>query len=281
MYNTALVALDLAPAEQPIVDCLPELQRWGVRRVILTHVMQVGYVQGAALAHEKDYVAWLEKLAQPLRTAGLKVEVSVRARGIPADEILTAATEHNADLIVIGSRGHNLISTLFLGSVARAVIRKTTLPLLLEWVEPTPAGTQQKCVAVCTNTLRHVLLATDFSAQATAAEQAVIHLAAKAEQVDCVHVMDTADRNAKSVSSTTAQAALTALVQRIVAARSQGNSVVLHGKASSEIARHAASQDVSLIVVGKRGQNPVASLVTGSTAANLCEIAGRPVLMVP
>jgi len=260
---------------------LPELQRWGVRRVILTHVMQVGYVQGAALAHEKDYVAWLEKLAQPLRTAGLKVEVSVRARGIPADEILTAATEHNADLIVIGSRGHNLISTLFLGSVARAVIRKTTLPLLLEWVEPTPAGTQQKCVAVCTNTLRHVLLATDFSAQATAAEQAVIHLAAKAEQVDCVHVMDTADRNAKSVSSTTAQAALTALVQRIVAARSQGNSVVLHGKASSEIARHAASQDVSLIVVGKRGQNPVASLVTGSTAANLCEIAGRPVLMVP
>jgi nucleotide-binding universal stress UspA family protein len=40
-------------------------------------------------------------------------------------------------------------------------------------------------------------------------------------------------------------------------------------------------QDASQIVVGKRGQNPLASLVIGSTAANLCEIAGRPVLMVP
>lgn len=281
MFSTALVALDLAPAEQPILDCLPDLQRWGVRRVILTHVTQVGYMQGAALAHEKDYVAWLEQLAQPLRATGLDVEVSIRASGVPADEILAAAAEQGADLIVIGSRGHNLITRFFLGSVARAVIRRTTLPILLEWVEPTAAGTRQKCAAVCTNTLRHVLLATDFSARATAAEEAAIHLAAKAEQVDCLHVMDAADSAATSVSSPHAQAALNALVQRIEATGSRGNSVVLQGKASSEIARHASSQNVSLIVVGKHGQSPLASLVTGSTASSLCEIAGRPVLMVP
>ncbi|MDZ7785216.1 MAG: universal stress protein [Halioglobus sp.] len=281
MFNTALVALDLAPAERPIIDCLPELKNWGVQRVVLTHVIQVGYMQGAALAHEQDYIDWLEKLAQPLRDAGLEVAVSVRASGLPADEILKAATEHSADLIVIGSRGHNLISKLFLGSVARAVIRNTTLPLLLEWVEPTAAGTQQKCEAVCKTTLRHVLLATDLSAQATAAEQAAIQLAAKAEQVDCLHVMEAADKGATALSSSAAHAALTALVQRIEAAGSHGDSVVLEGKASSEIARHAASVDVSLIVVGKRGQNPLESLLIGSTAANLCEIAGRPVLMVP
>ena len=281
LFDTALVALDLTPAEQPIVDCLPELRRWGVRRVILTHVIQVGYVQGAALAHETDYVAWLEKLAQPLRTTGLEVEVCVRASGLPAQEILAAAAEHNADLIVIGSRGHNLISKLFLGSVARAVIRKTTLPLLLEWVEPTPAGTEQKCSAACTDTLRHVLLATDFSTQAKAAEQAAIHLAAKAEQVDCLYVMDAAASVTSSMSAAHAEAALKALVRRIETAGSQGNGIVLQGKAAHEIARHAASQNVSLIVVGKRGQNPLASLLIGSTAANLCEIAGRPVLMVP
>lgn len=281
MFDTALVALDLAPAEQPIVDCLPELQNWGVQRMILLHVIQVGYRQVAALTYEKEYVAWLEDLAEPLRATGLEVEVSVRASGVPADEILAAATSHGADLIVIGSRGHNLLSKLFLGSVAREVIRKTTLPLLLEWVEPTPAGTHQKCAAICTNTSRHVLLATDFSTQATAAEKAAILLAAKAAQVDCLYVMDAAASEAKSVSLSTAQAALNALVQRIEAAGSHGNSVVLQGKASSEIARHAASLDASLIVVGKHGQNWVESMVIGSTTANLCEIASRPVLMVP
>lgn len=281
MFDTVLVALDLAPAEQPIIDCLPELQRWGVRRLILTHVIQVGYMQGAALAYEKDYVAWLEKLAQPLRATGLDVDVGVRASGVPAEEILAAAAEYGADLIVIGSRGHNLISKLFLGSVARAVIQDTTLPLLLEWVEPTAAGTQQKCAAVCTNTLRHVLLATDFSASAAAAEAAAIHLATKAEQVDCLHVMESTDRAATSLAASHAQEALNILAQRIEAAGSRGNSVVLQGKASTEIARHASSREVSLIVVGKRGQNPITSLLIGSTAANLCEIAGRPVLMVP
>jgi nucleotide-binding universal stress UspA family protein len=281
MFSTALVALDLAPAERPIVDCLPDLQSWGVRRVVLTHVIQIGYVQGAALAHETAYVNWLENLARPLRVAGLDVAVTIRASGLPADEILVAAAEHKADLIVIGSRGHNVISKLFLGSVAREVIRTTTLPLLLEWVEPSAAGTRQKCEAVCKNTLRHILLATDLSTQATSAEQAATHLASRAEQVDCLYVMEADDSSARPISATAARAALHALAQRIEAAGSHGNSVLLQGKASSEIARHAASQDVSLIVVGKRGQNPLASLVIGSTAANLCEIAGRPVMMVP
>jgi len=281
MFNAALVALDLAPAELPIIDCLPELRNWGVQRIVLTHVIQVGYMQGAAMACEKDYVDWLEKCAQPLREAGLEVEVSVRASGMPADEILKAATEYDADLIVIGSRGHNLISKLFLGSVARAVIRNTTRPLLLEWVEPMAADTQQKCEAVCKKTLRHVLLATDFSTQATAAEDAAVHLARTAGQVDCLYVMESEDRSVKPISSTAAEAALTALLQRIETAGGHGTSVLLQGKASREIVRHAESRNVSLIVVGKRGQNPLASLVIGSTAANLCENAGRPVLMMP
>ncbi len=49
---------------------------------------------------------------------------------------------------------------------------------------------------------------------------------------------------------------------------------------TGEIARHARSKDASLIVLGKPGQNPLASLAIGSTAAQLCEMAGRPVLMV-
>ena len=281
MFEKALVALDLSPAERPILDCLPALQQWGVRHLVLTHVIQFGYMQGAALAHQQDYVDWLEKCAQPLRTSGLSVEVQVRASGVPADNILALASETECDLIVIGSRGQNLLSKLFLGSVAREVIRKATVPLLLEWIEPTAEATRTRCEAVCTDTLRHILFATDFSQHAAAAQNAVLELAQRAQQVECVHVLAPDNKTTTVAPETTAQAAMVKLVQQIEALGGQANGTLLKGKPSSEIALHATSRDVSLIVVGKHGQNWVASMVIGSTAASLCEIAGRPVLMVP
>lgn len=281
MFDKALIALDLSPAEQPMLDCLPELQKWGVRHVLLTHVMRIGYIQGTALTHEQDYVDWLERCAQPLRAAGFAVEVRARASGIPADDILALAGETAADLVVIGSRGQNVLSKLFLGSVARAVIHKTTRPLLLEWIEPTAQATQSKCEAVCTDSLRHVLFATDFSEHAAAAEKAFLELAARAQQVECVHVLAPDKKAPESVAQSAAEANMARLVKRLEVLGVRAGGSLLKGKPSSEIARHAQSQDASLIVVGKHGRNWVASRVIGSTAANLCEIAGRPVLMVP
>ncbi|MEX2479307.1 MAG: universal stress protein [Gammaproteobacteria bacterium] len=275
------MALDLTPAEQPILDCLPALRAWGVQHVVLTHVMQIGYTQGVPLAHEEEYAAWLEKCALPLRNTGLTVDVRLRASGVPADEILALAGEAGVKLIVLGSRGQNMLSKLFLGSVARAVIHDTNVPVLLEWIEPSAAATRARCEAVCTDTLRRILFATDFSEQAKAAEKAVLELAPRATQVDCVHVLAADQHEAAAAAETSAQAAMADLVERINAAGGQASGTLLQGRPSSEIARYAASQDISMIVVGKRGQNLIASLVIGSTATKLCEIAGRPVLMVP
>lgn len=281
MFDDALVALDLSPAERPILDCLPALRQWGVRHVLLMHVIQYGYGHGAALARQQDYVDWLEQCAGPLRNAGLAVDVRVQASGAPAGGVLALAGETDADLIVVGSRGRNVLSKLFLGSVARELIRNATVPVLLEWIEPSADATQARCESVCKDTLRNVLLATDFSRQAAAAENAALALAPKARQVDCLHVMASDEKAAKPPLPLMAQAALAALVQRIEAAGGRGATTLREGNAATEIARHAASEDASLIVVGKHGQNWVTSRLIGSTAARLCEIAGRPVLMVP
>jgi nucleotide-binding universal stress UspA family protein len=281
MFNKALVALDLSPAEQPILECLPALRHWGIGHLVLTHVIQIGYMQGAELAHQQDLVDWLERCAGPLRAAGLSVEAQVRVSGVPADAILELAKEASVDLVVIGSRGQNMLSKLFLGSVAREVIRTTTVPLLLEWIEPSAAATATRCEAVCKDTLRHVLLATDLSTRAAGAETAALELAPRAQGVDCVHVIAPDEDARAPLSQSTARAALSALVQRIEAAGGRGSAMLLEGDASTEIARYAASQGASLIVVGTHGQSWVSSVFIGSTAAKLCEIAGRPVLLVP
>jgi nucleotide-binding universal stress UspA family protein len=122
MFRTALLALDLSPAEAPLLGCMPALRSWGVERVVVVHVIRVGYAQGPQWHEGEQAQARIEAAAAPLRAAGLAVEVRVRA-GVPADEILAAADEAGVDLIVIGSRSHNVAHRLFLGSVAREVIR--------------------------------------------------------------------------------------------------------------------------------------------------------------
>jgi nucleotide-binding universal stress UspA family protein len=50
--------------------------------------------------------------------------------GHPADEILNAAREENAELIVLGSRGKRT-SHMFMGSISREVANRSEIPVLL------------------------------------------------------------------------------------------------------------------------------------------------------
>jgi len=281
MFSTALVALDLSPAERPIIDCLPALAQWGIKRVVLCHVVRVGYAQGGDLAKAQEYSDWLAKCAEPLRAAGMDVSIEIRSGGVIEEELIAAAAHAQARLIVVGSRGHNVVSRMFLGSVARALLHKATIPVLLEWIEPTAAATQSHCEAVCDDTLRHVVIATDFSVDAAAAEHAVLQLAPRAKRIDALHVSPGRDSGVWQLSAEATQAALADLVARIRQAGGTGESIRLEGKVSQEIIRYAETHDASLIVVGKHGRGRLAEKLIGSTAARLCEVAGRPVLMVP
>jgi nucleotide-binding universal stress UspA family protein len=281
MLETAFVALDLAPAEAPIVDCLAALRKWGLEKLVLGHVIHVGYTHAASYDHEAKLLTWLEERAEPLRKSGLSVEVQVRPAGVPADAILAAAKDVEADLVVIGSRSESRVKTLFLGSVARAVIHQTSLPLLLQWIEPTAEATAQTCEAVCADTLRHVLLATDFSSHAAAAEAATEALAAAAGRTTIVHVIRPADVEQTPHLQVMAEAALATIRGRIEAAGGTVDTRLAEGEPAATIAKVAADIDASLIIVGKHGQGWVESLLIGSSAAAVCETARRPVLMVP
>jgi len=281
MFDKALIALDLSPAELPLLDCLPGLSHWGIRKLVLFHVIRFGYGHGAGLAHNKDYVAWLEGKATLLRDSGFEVEVQVTASGEPAASITEAADSNGADLIMVGSRSQNLIKRLFLGSVAREVIRTADRPVLLEWVEPSAGEAPARCEAVCIDSLNHVVFATDFSDHAQAAEHALIALAPRSRRIQCVHVLSHDSKATGVTGEHEVQSALEQCVDRIRNAGGQVEGQILKGRPSTEIAQFAANEDATLIIVGKHGQNRAASKVIGTTAEQVCENAGRPVLMVP
>jgi nucleotide-binding universal stress UspA family protein len=125
------------------------------------------------------------------------------------------------------------------------------------------------------------LLTTDLSKHAGAAEDAAVGLAPNAQRVDCLTVLPPEAIDATPALPLMARAALDALVARIEAAGGQGEALVREGEPNEMIARVAQERDCSLIVCGKHGQHWVQSMVIGSTALRLCEMAGRPVLLVP
>lgn len=61
--------------------------------------------------------------------AGLTTETLVRL-GHPVDQIVAAAKECDADLVIVGTHGHTGLKHLLLGSVAERIVRLAPCPVL-------------------------------------------------------------------------------------------------------------------------------------------------------
>jgi nucleotide-binding universal stress UspA family protein len=281
MFTTALVALDQSPAAPPTLARVADLSGWGIKKVILTHVVRVGYNQFAAYDHGENYREWLERCAEPLKEAGLEVTVCVRISGLVADELLAIAAEFKADLLLIGSRAHSRVSNLFLGSVARDLIRKTTLPLFLEWITPETDDTGTQGTAPGRPALEHVLMATDLSKYASGAENLLRELSTQAKRIDLLTVLTPDGLNNTPALPVMALAALNHIRDYLPDEAGEVSVLTERGAPAETILRIAAERDCSLILIGKHGQGWLESKLVGTTATEVCEAAQRPVLVAP
>ena len=74
-----------------------------------------------------------EPLDEAVETAaekGVDVETEL-LKGNPADEIVAFADTIDADLIVVGSRGHGAVASALIGSVSRGVLHESRRPVLV------------------------------------------------------------------------------------------------------------------------------------------------------
>jgi nucleotide-binding universal stress UspA family protein len=84
----------------------------------------------AANASREDSDTLARGMTTQLQVAGLHAEAE-RREGDAASEILAAARESKADLIVIGTHGRTGLRRLVMGSVARSVLQHATVSVLV------------------------------------------------------------------------------------------------------------------------------------------------------
>jgi nucleotide-binding universal stress UspA family protein len=203
--------------------------------------------------------------------------------GRPASSIVDEAAEMEADLVVVGSRGHGTIATMVLGSTASEVVDHAPCPVLVARGE----------------TLGPVVFADDGSHSARTAEAVFTTWPVfKAEHVTVLTVAEVAvpvsagftpgmydqalesyTRSADEARQETEREA-TGEAHRLVDAGFAAEAVTLEGDPAAEIVRYAAERGVGTIVMGTRGHTGLARLILGSVARNVLMHASCSVLVV-
>lgn len=89
-----------------------------------------GGTEAFALSFRREAQAAADRLAAELQGKAPRVDTVVRS-GSPADEIVRAADEVEADLIVVGGRGKGAVGAILMGSVAHRVLHHALCPVLV------------------------------------------------------------------------------------------------------------------------------------------------------
>lgn len=141
MSQKILVPIDFSEFNQMVISKAIEHAKLVKGEIYLIHVatLDIGVIvseTGFTYLPELEQTALNEEAEQmgqlkiEIEAKGIKCETIVK-QGIPADIIVQEAKDLGADLIVIGSLGHNSLYNMFIGSVASDVIKHSGVPLLV------------------------------------------------------------------------------------------------------------------------------------------------------
>ena len=134
-YKTILCPIDFDENSLGALDKAIEIARHFGSKVILVHilplVLAIGEIPPPVALYEDQKKDAEAKLADVVKQklAGLPHEAHVYTGDVTAS-ILEAQQKHQPDLLVMATHGRRGLSRMFLGSVAEAIVRKATCPVL-------------------------------------------------------------------------------------------------------------------------------------------------------
>ena len=259
-------------------------------RLILLHVVKAapGSETWSKAAHRYLQPLRTHALLELGRMASLAKDRGVKSRhklliGIPEDSILQIAEDTKADLIAMGTHGRTGWDRLQFGSVAAAILRQTSCPVLTVHagiVADFPTSPRRVKVG-------RILVAMDFSPSSKAALRSAVMLSKRFEaEVFLVHAHEPlgssrpAHVHNKELSSQRADQQFKQAVSALQADQFVTDRIFVPGNPIEVILDQAKRVVADLIVMGTHGRRGLQRLVLGSVAESVVRRAGCPVLVV-
>ena len=137
MLKTILVALDESELSERVIHTLSELQLQPASKVILSHVISStgsDLERAADQPHTKSEDVPYRQIEKQMQSyqddLPCQSELEI-VTGDPAEEIIRLANIHQAELIVIGSRGLKGLNRILQGSVSSQVVTDAPCSVLV------------------------------------------------------------------------------------------------------------------------------------------------------
>ncbi|MDO5532354.1 universal stress protein [Sutterella sp.] len=277
----SLKAVELFKARAAGLENPPELKLITVLRPPPARLEALVGYEGAKRAWDAEGARLLEPAQEKLEGIPHETEIIY---GHPGRTIAKAAADSNADLIIMGARGASEVESFFLGSVSRAVLEYSTLPVLIARGEILPEK-KNLTVAVAVD-------ASDYGAAAARFIGAHPEMMGPKPLVKVICV--TPDRgNAKSDDKLIEKGqeryaeedeelwhrAADPVLAILQSSGIEAEGVHLTGRPAETIASWA-EQNADLLVMGSRGYGRIKSAVLGSTATRAGALTKLPVLLI-
>lgn len=295
-FDRILVPTDFSGFSSQALRHALALARKFNSRLKVVHVIQGFYPVGDAMLAAAPQVE-ARKMAEsgahafmaPARDAGVDYDLEIR-EGDPWREILTAAANMPADLVVMGTHGRGGAERFLLGSVAEKLSHRLPCPVMTVCHAEGPAFEAPGLIA-------RILCATDFSENSERACRFSFALAASlGARVTLLHSIDhlpdlgaaryrmvvpdvgpllkELERTASERLSRAVDSLRREFVDVDVTTR------LGEGPAYKEIIRVAADARADLIVIGAQGHGLLEHLLSGSNAQKVIRSANCAVLTV-
>ena len=287
MFGKVLLATDLSPASDRVVEYLKTLRALDCREVILAHVIYVKHLVGLSDALRDEAAPRLDAQKAVLEAEGFKVSVETPV-GVPGAEIARLALDTGCKAIVIGSHGHILARDIALGGVATDVVHRADFPVLVVRLQILAEEEPVCCRVVSTDVLSYVLYATDFSDNAERAFQYVEEFARDGcRKMTLMHVQDVSRirphlEDRLQEFNEIDRSRLERMASRL---RDLGAEVVdlqiPYGAPAKEIVDFVRANCPSVVVMGMHGRGFISDIFAGSVAHNVARLSQSPVLLIP
>jgi len=279
-----LVTTDFSEPSDRALDYAIALARRYDARIYLTHVITPDPFQ---FAEPQLAQAAYEKVRQAAEEGITGILISGKLRRVPHEVLMEEGnvwptlekliSEHEIDLVVVGTHGRGKVQKILIGSVAEEIFRQADAPVLT--VGPAVKGENRREVE-----LNNILFATDFGPGAERAAAYAVSLAQEhAAHLTLLHVIES------SVAYTEESVARQREVNvvRMKRLMPQGSEDwckpefrVIFGSAAEEILIAAKESKADLVVMGAKTRRNLAGHAPLTIAYNVVTKATCPVLTV-
>jgi nucleotide-binding universal stress UspA family protein len=249
--QTILLATDFSPNAETAKRYAEALARRYHALVRIMHVIDLSAAStakdpGMCLeAFQQFGQASLNQIEKEFAAKDVRVEAMLCESPDPTETILGAAQDDRIDLLVIGTRGHQGIAKLVLGSSAEELIHRARCPVLVVGPNvPAPAETLL---------FRSIVYATDFSPEAAKALVFALSFAQECgAHLYLCHVLPEETADTGSELHCRFKEALNRLIPDIAREYCEPECIVEHGVAADSIRLLAQRVEADLIVLGTR-----------------------------